>query len=819
MQDWSTSYAGGPHLFWNPAAISYLAELLLTLVLAAYFTFRTVRDWRQRQLQAPTVLLTLLLAALAPALLTSLLRVLVAGGWVSYAMPWSPPEFWTTWAMPWARPCGSLAAAALVLFAYRFPRPLPKSRREAGVVAATMAVLVLAEIAVALHTDDAMLARESWWRPDWITGWMNLTMIWAAVVFWRQLASAQRMADPPGRPDGWPARFASVLAAVWQRPANREATAARAFVLFTLLPIVHTATLFLPNGGQFGRFPLDIFICWSGLATLSSLSLILIGYLPERSSFLFKLDVISISLLLAAINGAAWIVEPVYVEQYRAPGMPAAGQALAFIPQGATGYAVEPATFAPRPAAGLAVGPEGARIALPFRLRFYGGQYDAAYVSPRGSIGFERIPQPIDAAFVNGAQAAVHPLLVDVPHQGTRILAQVEADRLVVSRIDRCERPAAAGCYRVQTTLHSDGRFEVHYLAMPAVPEFETFSPSRAPWLIGAMPGWVAAERTGAQAFVRDFHRDFLAYLDRFYAPLVGYTIATMLAVMLGMPLLFRGFLIRPLDRLLNGIRRFRNGESRTQVRVSFHDEIGYLTESFNEMARNQTALMQGLEDRVAERVAEIAEMTISNAQLEERNRLSAELHDAVAQSLASASLLAETLPDQLRAAPGDGARTAELLAQMNRHALTEMRLLLKELRGERESERPLSERLRDLARSFMDLHSLPVDCRIMRDAPLPAEVRAMVYRVAQEALNNAVKHSGASRVSLTFEGGDDRARLVVSDDGRGFDAEAMQARDHLGLTIMRDRSRQVGATLEIASSPGQGCTIAMTWQRSRGLV
>src|SRR5690606_9446176 len=114
---------------------------------------------------------------------------------------------------------------------------------------------------------------------------------------------------------------------------------------------------------------------------------------------------------------------------------------------------------------------------------------------------------------------------------------------------------------------------------------------------------------------------------------------------------------------------RFRDGEVDTQVAVTFNDEIGYLIESFNTMAREQTALTRGLENRVADRVAEIADMTVRSTKLEERARLSADLHDAIAQTLASASLHASALPARLQNAPSADVEAAEQVARLNRHA------------------------------------------------------------------------------------------------------------------------------------------------------
>lgn len=804
----------GPSLFWNPGAISYLVELLLALVLTVYFAIRVGRDMRSGRVHPPTLLLTIAIGALAPTFWASLIRVLTAGGWISYAMPWSPLASWNTLSMPWARPFGALSATAFVMVGYYFPKPLPGARREGRAVAAMLIALTLAEVGIAVRTDMAIMRGVAWWRPEWIAGWMNVATIWGAVVFWRQLASAQRAGDAGASP-GVMASFFRGVAAIVQRPANRDAMAARGFLIFSLLPIIHTAALFMPNEGQFGRYPMDIFICWSVLIQLVGFALVMLGYLPERSSFQFKLTVISLAVMLGSINGVAWMMGPAYEAEFRAPGMAETGKAVNFLRLDDGRYLVQPLPSMTASRRGYDIAPTGQRIELPFLFDFYGRQYRSLFVNNRGVIGFDRMPRPSDAAFGIGAQPAIYPLQVDVPEAGTRLSVLVDRGKVVISRIDRCEQSGPDRCYHLQTTLHATGAIDIHYLRVPPDPEFSLFSPTQAPWQTGITPGTIWIQPEAGTPFIRDHYRAFLAYLDRLYAPLVLFSIIVTVALLVVIPLFLRGFLVRPLDQLLQGIRRFRSGRLDTQVAVSFHDEIGYLTESFNEMARDQHAILRDLEQRVAERVSEIEAMTVRHTQLEERNRLSADLHDAVAQTLASASLLANAMSGQFREDGRGDMATAERVARLNRHALIEMQTLLGELRGKTGNDRSLSDRFGDLARYFADLHGLTVECELNGEAPLPAEVRAVFYRIAQEGLNNIVKHSGASTAMLMFESVPDHALLVVSDNGRGSAPQDMDKPERLGMTIMRDRARQIGATLEIESSPGKGCRITLIWNRS----
>jgi signal transduction histidine kinase len=85
------------------------------------------------------------------------------------------------------------------------------------------------------------------------------------------------------------------------------------------------------------------------------------------------------------------------------------------------------------------------------------------------------------------------------------------------------------------------------------------------------------------------------------------------------------------------------------------------------------------------------------------------------------------------------------------------------------------------------------------------------MYRIAQEALNNVVKHARASQVRIELRGEAHRLTLSVRDDGQGFDPASVES-GQMGLGIMRERSQAVGAHLVVESRPGQGTTITVSW-------
>jgi len=211
---------------------------------------------------------------------------------------------------------------------------------------------------------------------------------------------------------------------------------------------------------------------------------------------------------------------------------------------------------------------------------------------------------------------------------------------------------------------------------------------------------------------------------------------------------------------------------------------------------------------------ARLYEHAEESAAAAERNRLARELHDAVSQTLFSVSLIAEVLPRIYVKDPVLGAQRLEELRQLTRGALAEMRTLLLELRPAALAEANLSDLLKQLGEAVTGRARIPVEVRTEDTDPLPTEVRVAFYRIAQEALNNVAKHSGAAAATVSLSLLDEPGGglcLVIQDDGTGFDpAEAGTGR--LGLGIMSERAEAIGASLTITSAPGQGTTVSASW-------
>jgi signal transduction histidine kinase len=211
-------------------------------------------------------------------------------------------------------------------------------------------------------------------------------------------------------------------------------------------------------------------------------------------------------------------------------------------------------------------------------------------------------------------------------------------------------------------------------------------------------------------------------------------------------------------------------------------------------------------------------------AVMEERGRLARELHDAVTQTLFSASLIAEAVPTVWEKDPKQGRDLLQELRSLSRGALAEMRTLLLELRPAALVETHLEDLLRQLGEAASGREGIPVKVMVEGKGTLPPEVHIALYRIAQEALNNVVKHARASQVTIRLcyscvdlaEGVKSQTQSVllsIIDNGRGFDL-AKAPHHRLGLGIMQERADAIGANLFIDSQAGEGTQVTVMWEQ-----
>ena len=221
-------------------------------------------------------------------------------------------------------------------------------------------------------------------------------------------------------------------------------------------------------------------------------------------------------------------------------------------------------------------------------------------------------------------------------------------------------------------------------------------------------------------------------------------------------------FLARPVSELVRGVRAITSGNLTVSVPVTSNDELGELAISFNQMTDELNRRTQELSQTSAE--LQIKEAQVKVAALEERQKLARELHDSVSQALYGIALGARTAQTQLERDPTKLAEPLDYILSLSEAGLSEMRALIFELRPESLQNEGLIAALTKQTDAIRARHKLDVVTHFDSEPHVSLDAKEALYRIAQEAMQNIVKHAHASRVELTLR---DKRRSTHIRDSR----------------------------------------------------
>ncbi|MBI3915105.1 MAG: HAMP domain-containing protein [Chloroflexi bacterium] len=317
--------------------------------------------------------------------------------------------------------------------------------------------------------------------------------------------------------------------------------------------------------------------------------------------------------------------------------------------------------------------------------------------------------------------------------------------------------------------------------------------------------GWIVVVETPLTEAYRILLRSVIFVAALF---VVGIVVAILLARYLTRRLL------EPIELLQEGVGLIAQGHLDHTIVIETGDEIEELADEFNHMTRSlrrardeNEAWTREMEQRVEERSNQIVQQKQLLAVLEERQRIARELHDSVTQSLFTMTMNLDAARALLTK---DASRVPALLDRLRRIAQTaqsEMRALILHLRPSPLAQNSLVDALRDFLSDVSIREKLKIDFQADGHAEMPPSCEDAVIRIAQEAVNNAVKHAGATRLIVQLKNGDGKTMLSVQDDGKGFDP-AGEYMGHLGLKTMRERAEALGGKVTIESAIGTGTMV-----------
>lgn len=301
--------------------------------------------------------------------------------------------------------------------------------------------------------------------------------------------------------------------------------------------------------------------------------------------------------------------------------------------------------------------------------------------------------------------------------------------------------------------------------------------------------------------------------LDKAFTAIGSGIVAASIVAMLISGLVGRQ-LARSFSRRIRQISRvsaaFAAGHMNERVNLSGEDEIARLGQQFNFMAEQISAQMKTLK-HLAQKNVELNEEAATLVKMEERNRLARELHDGVKQQLFSLYLVAGSAIPLIKDQPDQAKERLEKITETSHKIAVEMDHIIKQLRPLSLDDKGLVMALSELTEEWIGQTGITVNLRIQGERILPRAMEQTLYRIVQEALNNILKHAKASQVNLVLRFEFTQVKLLIQDDGCGFDLQVVDTQHSLGIQSMQERIHEIGGRFKLRTNHKQGTTIFVT--------
>ncbi|TVY05550.1 sensor histidine kinase [Paenibacillus cremeus] len=263
----------------------------------------------------------------------------------------------------------------------------------------------------------------------------------------------------------------------------------------------------------------------------------------------------------------------------------------------------------------------------------------------------------------------------------------------------------------------------------------------------------------------------------------------------------------RRLEEIREVMLSLEKGNLSRSVPPLGEDEIGRLGEQLNVITKKWEEQVSSLQ-RLSNNNAQLAQKAKYSAIVEERQRLARELHDAVSQQLFAISMTATAVGRTLDKDFDKAQRQIHLIEEMASVAQSEMRALLLHLRPVHLEGKRLSEGLEELTQELAAKVPMEIDLELTEDIKLPKGIEDHLFRITQEAMSNALRHSKATKLEVRLtKPSADAVRLLIRDNGVGFNMDEKKQASY-GIMTMKERVIEIGGSLNLITAPGKGTRI-----------
>ncbi|WP_284644340.1 sensor histidine kinase [Paenibacillus silviterrae] len=263
----------------------------------------------------------------------------------------------------------------------------------------------------------------------------------------------------------------------------------------------------------------------------------------------------------------------------------------------------------------------------------------------------------------------------------------------------------------------------------------------------------------------------------------------------------------RRLELLREVMLSLEKGNLSRSVPPLGEDEIGRLGEQLNSITKKWEEQVSSLQ-RLSSNNAQLAQKAKYSAIVEERQRLARELHDAVSQQLFAISMTATAVGRTFEKDLDKAQRQIHLIEEMASVAQSEMRALLLHLRPVHLEGKRLSEGLLELLQELSAKVPMEISSEIEEDIRLPKGIEDHLFRIVQEAMSNALRHSKATKLEVRLnQPSADALRLLIRDNGVGFNLDDKKHSSY-GIVTMKERVNEIGGSLNLITAPGKGTRI-----------